>query len=76
MNAIGRSVSGPVEKLFPFPPKAAGSGESSSRQPPYDQDDYDEDSNLINVAHGVATLAPPILFGLALHRWRGSQRAR
>jgi len=34
---------------------AAGSGGSSaSRQPPYDQDDYDEDSNLINI-HGVAT---------------------
>jgi len=38
--------------------RVAGSGESSSRQPPYDQDDYDEDSNLINVAHGIAIFSP------------------
>ncbi len=36
-------------------PIATGSGGSSaSRQPPYDQDDYDEDSNLINDIHGNA----------------------
>jgi len=38
--------------------RVPGSGESSSRQPPYDQDDYDEDSNLINVAHGIAIFSP------------------
>ena len=38
--------------------RAAGGGESSSRQPPYNQDDYDEDSNFINVAHGVAIFSP------------------
>ena len=47
-----------------------GSGGLSSplRQPPYDQDDYDEDTKHINVTHGVATFGsgfkrPPILFG-------------
>jgi hypothetical protein len=29
---------------------------SPSRQPPYDQDDYDQNSNLINI-HGVATFS-------------------
>ena len=39
--------------------KVAGSGGLSllSHQPPYDQDDYDQNSNLINVTHGIATFS-------------------
>jgi hypothetical protein len=36
---------------------AAESGKSSLRQPPYDQDDYDEDSNPINDIHGATTFS-------------------
>jgi hypothetical protein len=43
---------------------------SPFHQPPYDQDDYDQNSNLINVTHGIATfssaLDAPNLFGLAV----------
>jgi hypothetical protein len=36
---------------------AGSDGKSSaSHQPPYDQDDYDQHSNLINI-HGVATFS-------------------
>jgi hypothetical protein len=43
-----------------FKSMARGNGGSSpSHQPPYDQDDYDQNSNLINVTHGVATFSSP-----------------
>jgi hypothetical protein len=37
----------------------AGSVASSfaQQQPPYDQDDYDQNSNLINVTHGIASFS-------------------
>jgi hypothetical protein len=35
--------------------RESGVASSPSHQPPYDQDDYDQNSNLINVTHDIAT---------------------
>src|SRR5262249_33791811 len=54
---------------------AAGSDEPSSpsNQQPYDQDDYDQNSNLINVSHGIA--ARPIRTIIAIDEVGGSAPA-
>jgi hypothetical protein len=56
--------------------KVAGSGGSSaSHQPPYNQDDYDQNSNLINI-HGIAAQVPARKPNFKLNPMLGHRKPR